>query len=183
MQNAANRMQRMIEDLLAYSRISTKAKPYQIVDLNKIGEEVASDLEIRIQETGGRVDLENLPKIEADPMQMRQLLQNLIGNALKFHLPQKPPIVKVGSRQISDDRAEIYVADNGIGFDDKNRELIFQPFKRLHGRSEYEGNGIGLAICKKIAERHGGNITANSTPGEGSTFFVTIPLCQESKFG
>src|SRR5208283_1255940 len=116
--------------------------------------EVLSDLEVRIQKSGGEVRVEKLPTIEADPTQMRQLFQNLIGNALKFHKVGEKPIVKVRSLQTANPVCQIVVEDNGIGFDGQCGERIFAPFQRLCGRSEYEGTGIGLAICKKIVERH-----------------------------
>ncbi|MDJ0736787.1 MAG: PAS domain-containing protein [Nostocaceae cyanobacterium] len=184
MQNAASRMQILIEDLLALSRVTTRGQPFIQISLNKITQEVLSDLEVRIQQTGGRVEVGDLPTINADPIQMRQLLQNLIGNALKFHRQEVPPVVKVYSQDCkfqSDPLAtvefcQLVVEDNGIGFDEKYGDRIFNVFQRLHGRSEYEGTGIGLAICRKIAERHHGSITASSEPGEGATFTVTLPI-------
>jgi len=190
MQAAAKRMQILIDDLLAFSRVTTKASPFELVDLNKIAREVLADLEVRIQQSGGEVVLGGLPALEADPLQMRQLFQNLLGNALKFHQEAKPPVVKVHARVLNqpspgaapgsteDEFCRITVEDNGIGFDEKYLDRIFILFQRLHGRSAYEGTGIGLAICRKIADRHGGSITANSSPGEGSTFVVTLPLRQ-----
>jgi signal transduction histidine kinase len=121
------------------------------------------------------VEIFALPNIQADPIQMKQLFQNLISNALKFHKPGIPPIVKVSSHLLSDNTVQITVEDNGIGFDSSEVEVVFQPFRRLVGRSKYEGSGIGLAICRKIAERHGGSITALSKPGEGSVFMVNLP--------
>lgn len=190
MQGAAKRMQGLINDLLNYSRITTKAQPFEPVNLPDVARLVLSDLESRIQETGGRVELGPLPTLEAEPTQMRQLLQNLIGNALKYRRKTEPPVVTVRSRVLEPDAAaflsqgepvqfcEITVEDNGIGFEQKYVDRIFAPFERLHGRSEYEGTGMGLAICRKIAERHGGTITARSVPDQGSTFIVTIPLQQ-----
>jgi signal transduction histidine kinase len=113
--------------------------------------------------------------MEGDPDQMRQIFQNLIGNALKFHRPGVPPVVEVYALRRAPGLAQIYVVDNGIGFEMKDAARVFLPFHRLHGRSEYEGTGIGLTICQKIAERHGGTIHAESTPGEGSRFIVTLP--------
>ena len=189
MQNAAARMQQLINDLLSYSRVSSQAQPFQTVDLARVASEVLSDLESRIASTGGLVPLGELPSLDADPLQMRQLLQNLIGNALKFHRPNVPPVVSVQSRSVTPKTGllaglsawEITVQDNGIGFDEKYLDRIFAPFQRLHGRGEYEGTGIGLAICHKIAHRHGGTITAQSIPGEGSRFIVTLPLVQETR--
>ncbi|AFZ23187.1 PAS domain S-box [Cylindrospermum stagnale PCC 7417] len=185
MQNAALRMQTLIEDLLALSRVTTRAQPFVPVNLAQITQEVLSDLEVRIQQTGGRVEVGNLPIIQGDPLQMRQLLQNLIGNALKFHRLEEPPIVKIYS-QFSDNQldkvavaegfCQVIIEDNGIGFVEKYLDRIFNIFQRLHSRSEYEGTGIGLAICRKITERHHGNITAQSTPGQGTKFMITLPI-------
>jgi signal transduction histidine kinase len=128
--------------------------------------------------------------LDADPLQMRQLLQNLIGNALKFHTPEEPPLVRVWCERaasVVDDKesawgdlCRIHVADNGIGFDEKYLDRIFTVFQRLHGRHAYEGTGVGLAVCRRIAERHGGSITAKSEPGRGSTFVVTLPASQHA---
>jgi light-regulated signal transduction histidine kinase (bacteriophytochrome) len=146
------------------------------VDLSDLIGEVLSDLEVRIVKTGGEVQVGQLPVISADPIQMRQLFQNLIGNALKFHKPGEKPMVQIRSMSNAGSGCQIIVEDNGIGFDEQYLGRIFAPFQRLRGRSEYEGTGMGLAICKKIVERHGWSITAKSTSGEGSTFIVTLPL-------
>jgi PAS domain S-box-containing protein len=179
MHSAANRMQALIQALLNYSRVTTKAEPFSPVDLSSLIREVVTDLETGIEEARGRVEVENLTNLEADPNQMRQLFQNLIANALKFRREEKP-VVKVYGEQspAGDTRFQIFVEDNGIGFDEKYLDRIFTPFQRLHGRGIYEGTGIGLAICRKIVERHGGSITAKSTPGKGSTFIVTLPMKQ-----
>ena len=174
MQSAARRMQVLINDLLSFSRVTTKAQPFIHVDLGQIAREVVKDLETRLHDTGGRIDIGALPSIEADPLQMRQLLQNLAGNALKFHRPGIPPVVTIRGG-FQNGMCELTVADNGIGFDEKYADRIFTMFERLHARTEYEGTGIGLAICRKIAERHGGWITAYGRPGEGATFVVTLP--------
>ena len=186
-QNAAGRMRTLIDDLLAFSRVTTKAQPFMAVDLGRVAREVVSDLEERIRSTSGKVEVGELPTVEADPTQMRQLLQNLIGNALKFHRPEEPPVVRVEGK-IAPSSASgngrpvpsclLLVADNGIGFDEKYLGRLFQVFARLHGREAYEGTGMGLAICRKIAERHGGSITARSAPGQGATFIVTLPVQQ-----
>ena len=188
MQSAARRMHTLINDLLTFSRVTTKAQPFVPTDLNRIAGEVLDDLEVRTQQSGGTVDVSGLPTIDADPLQMRQLFQNLIGNALKFHREGVPPIIKVRGRLAGESsnggapenarQYEITVEDNGIGFDEKYLDRIFTPFQRLHGRGVYDGTGIGLAVCRKIAERHGGTLTARSTPGEGSTFVVTLPAKQ-----
>jgi PAS domain S-box-containing protein len=186
MQNAASRMQTLIQALLNYSRVTTKAEPFIPVDLKNVVQEVLIDLEMSIRGTGGDVEVGDLTSLEADPNQMRQLFQNLIGNALKFH--REKPAVKVyglpldqaelKERSSGGGRYQIFVEDNGIGFDEKYLDRIFVPFQRLHGRGIYEGTGMGLAICRKIVERHGGTITAKSTPGKGSTFIVTLPMKQ-----
>ena len=188
MQGATRRMQTFINDLLAFARVTTKAQPFAFVDLGKVANEVISDLEVRIQQTGGRVDLGALPTIEADALQMRQLLQNLIGNALKFHKKDEPPVIKVNGRFVrgrpgehegiapEDEYCELIFEDNGIGFDEQYTERIFGIFQRLHGRSEYEGSGVGLAICKKIVERHRGNIIARGVPGKGAKFIIELPV-------
>jgi light-regulated signal transduction histidine kinase (bacteriophytochrome) len=172
MLNAGSRMSTMLEDLLTYSRVSHRGHPFAAVV-----RDVLSSLETRIEQTHGRVELGELPTIEADRTQMEQLLQNLIGNALKFHAPGQAPEIHLNARAVSEREIQLSVRDNGIGFDEKYLDRIFQPFQRLHSRSEteYPGHGIVLAICRKIAERHGGSITATSQPGQGATFIVTLP--------
>jgi signal transduction histidine kinase len=177
MQNAAKRMQNLITALLDYSRLTTSIEPFQRVDLAKLTREVLDDLEWLLHQTGGTVEIRDLPQVEADPHQMRQLLQNLIGNALKFH-GEARPVIHITGRPLDGNQLQIIVEDNGIGFDKKHVERIFAPFHRLHGRGEYEGTGMGLAICKRIIERHGGSITARSAPGEGAAFIITLPLKQ-----
>ncbi len=182
-QNAARRMQEMIKDLLELSRVNTTGEAFQEVDLTMVAQDAISDLEGRIRKEAGQVLLDPLPVVEADPIQMQRLLQNLVGNALKYHRPDAPPVVKVsGSVNPAHGRqpatATLTVEDNGIGFDEQHASRIFQPFQRLHGRSEYEGTGMGLAICQKIADRHHGKITAHSVPGKGSTFILTLPVRQ-----
>lgn len=181
MRNAASRMQVLINDLLTFSRVTTKTLPFTAVNLTIIAHEVVGDLEARIQETGGTVEINDLPVIDADPLQMRQMLQNLIGNALKFHRPDEPPLVTLSAQystnpQTEEPQCTLFVQDNGIGFDEKYLDRIFTVFQRLHGRGQYEGTGIGLAVVRKIVARHGGSITARSTPGQGSTFIITLPI-------
>lgn len=180
MQGAAGRMRELLEGLLDFSRITTNARPFQRVDLAAVARQVLVDLEVRIDETRAQVELGELPTIDADPLQMRQLLQNLVGNALKFHEPGKPPVVRISAVVRDDGRCELSVADEGIGFDEKHLDKIFAVFQRLHGRA-YEGSGVGLAICRKIAGRHGGDISARSAPGKGATFVVTLPLEQATE--
>lgn len=177
MQRAAQRMQTLMSDLLDFSRITTRAQPFVATDLNATVTEVISDLETRIEQTGGRIEVGALPVVEADPVQMRQLLQNLIANALKFHRHDVAPVIRV-TASVSRNSCELTVEDNGIGFDLKYLDKIFTPFQRLHGRHEYEGTGMGLAICRKIVERHGGSITAVGAPGKGSSFIVSMPIKQ-----
>jgi len=177
---AAGRMRTLINDLLAFSRVTTMARPFVPVDLNRIVQEVLWDLEARTRDTMGKIEVGDLPTIDADPMQMRQLLQNLIGNGLKFHASGVTPIIKI-SGENGGPNYRLSVTDNGIGFDEKYVDRIFTVFQRLHGRKEYEGTGIGLAICRKIAERHGGEINARSAPGAGSTFTITLPLKQSNE--
>jgi len=179
MHSAAGRMQTLINDLLAFSRITTKAQPFAPVNLNQVMRAVLSDLEVRIEQSGGRVEAAPLPVIEADATQMRQVFQNLISNALKFHKPNALPMVKVYADQVdapANPLVSIVVEDNGIGFDEKYLDRIFSPFQRLHGRNEYEGTGIGLAVVRKIVERHGGSVTATSHEGAGAKFIVTLPI-------
>ncbi len=180
-------MQNLINDLLSFSRVTTQAQSFVQTDLKAILEGVLSDLEVSIERTGARIEIAALPKLEAEPTQMRQLFQNLIANALKFRQPDTSPIIKIYARHhqrkahlIStpgDETIEIFVEDNGIGFEEKYLDRIFNVFQRLEGH-KYEGSGIGLALCRKIAIRHGGNITAHSQPGKGSTFIVTLAVKQ-----
>lgn len=174
MLKAVARMQVFINDLLSYSRVTTKAQPFTPVDLQKTAAEVVSDLEVRMEQAGGRVDVGALPTVMADPLQMRQLLQNLIGNALKFHKKDAPPRIRLFMEK-GPSQCRIVVEDNGIGFDPKYAERIFGVFERLHGRDEYEGTGMGLAICRKIVDRHGGTIVAQSASGQGASFIITFP--------
>jgi two-component system, LuxR family, sensor kinase FixL len=187
MLNAASRMQNLINDLLAFSRVTSQSKPYVRVQLDKILTEVLSDLEITIEQTSTVVHREPLPEIEAEPTQMRQLFQNLISNAIKFRKEQVRPEIRISARRIQrqahltatpgDELVQIYVEDNGIGFEEKYLDRIFNIFQRLEGQ-KYEGSGIGLAICRKIAIRHGGDITATSQPGVGTRFILTLAVKQ-----
>ena len=193
MQNAAARMQELIEGLLLLSRVTTRAREFVQVDLGEIVEQVVSDLESQIERVRGHVEVGKLPTIQAEPLQIRQLLQNLIANALKFHRPDEPPVVKVEARyllpreqrqsqkSLAEEKCRITIEDNGIGFDQQYAERIFGIFQRLHPRDVYEGTGIGLAICRRIAEYHGGQISARSEPGRGSTFEVVLPVAQAKK--
>jgi signal transduction histidine kinase len=188
MQSAAGRMRQLINDLLSYSRITTAANPFARVALNDVLNGVLSDLQIRIEETNATIEFDKLPLIQADSMQMRQLFQNLIGNALKFRKADVAPVIKISAREtdahelaVAGPVAVITIEDNGIGFEPQFKDQIFTIFQRLHSRNEYEGTGIGLATCRKIVERHLGTIDADGRPGEGSTFHITLPLTQTSR--
>jgi light-regulated signal transduction histidine kinase (bacteriophytochrome) len=186
MHGAAGRMRRLIEDLLTFSRVTTRALPFEEVDLSRIAADVLDDLETRIEQSGGRVEVDPLPILQADPLQMRQLIQNLLSNGLKFQTPDQPPRVHLSAAIVQEEKPEqeptamcrISVKDNGIGFDERYLDRIFTVFQRLHSRTEYAGTGVGLAICRKIAERHGGSITAHSAPGQGAEFIILLPLKQ-----
>ncbi|MBL4654221.1 MAG: histidine kinase, partial [Bacteroidia bacterium] len=170
------RMQHLIDDVLIYSRVTTQAKPFEKIDLSKIIDEIIGDLEVRITETKGKVTHKDLPTIKGDPTQIHQLFQNLISNALKFHSADRPPKVKVSCNGKEENFYKITVEDNGIGFDNKYLDKIFKPFQRLHNQSEYEGSGIGLAICQKIVARHGGVLSANSKLDKGTKFKISFPV-------
>ena len=181
MLNAASRAQILINDLLDFSRVTTKAQPFQPIKLSEVLEGVLSDLEVRIEKSGVILEVDRLPIVEADAMQMRQILQNLIGNALKFLREGVTPVVQVRSRVYMENEqewCEIRVIDNGIGFEQQYAERIFQIFQRLHGRKTFEGTGIGLAICRKIAERHNGTLIAQGELDQGATFIFTLPTHQ-----
>lgn len=180
MLSAATRMRTLTSDLLLYSQVTTRVQPFARTDLARIAREVIADLETSIAESGGRIEVGELPVIDADALQMRQLLQNLLGNALKYRQKDTPPVVRLNSSSAGTD-CTITVTDNGIGFNEKHAGKIFRMFVRLHGRAEYEGSGIGLAICRKIVERHGGTIAAASTTGQGATFTVTLPVTHAAK--
>lgn len=185
MDDAAGRMSRLIRDLLAFTHVMSRGLPFETIDLNHLIDEVTSDLEVAIAETQATLLVDDLPSLEADPMQMQRLFQNLISNALKFRAPDRPPRIQITATLRTDTPAssseeitlcDLHVTDNGIGFDTKYTDRIFVPFQRLHQKSRYPGTGMGLAICKRIVERHHGSIRAASTPGTGSTFTITLPL-------
>ncbi len=188
MLDAAQRMRTLIDDLLTYSRVTAKAQPFTPVDLNQIVQYVLDMLEISITRSGAQIEVSGLITLDAEPVQIRQLLQNLISNALKFHRPGQAPRIKVYGRILNSTAAlvgaqtdafyQLMVEDQGIGFDERYLDRIFTLFQRLHGRGEYEGSGVGLAVCRKIAEHHGGHITARSKPEAGATFIVTLPVHQ-----
>ncbi|MFZ0930087.1 MAG: ATP-binding protein [Syntrophobacteraceae bacterium] len=176
--NSASRMRQLLRDLLDFSRVATRLEPFKKIDLLKIVWEAADVFEAAVKETGCQIEIENIPAIEADETQMLRLFQNLIGNALKFRGAETPRI-KVYGKLDKKGTCEIFVKDNGTGFGPQFAELIFKPFQRLDGRSENDETGMGLAICRKIVERHGGSIRAESEPGKGSTFIIRLPLKQD----
>lgn len=175
MTSAAARMQALITDLLNYSRINTRGQPLQPLDLNQLLGEVLGDMEAAIEQSQARIEYPPLAKVLGDPSQLRQLLQNLLSNALKFQAPGNHPLIRIYMEAPHATHWTLCIADNGIGFDEKYLDRIFNPFQRLHGREAYAGTGIGLAIAKKIAKRHGARITASSVVGQGSVFRVTFP--------
>jgi light-regulated signal transduction histidine kinase (bacteriophytochrome) len=187
MQNAAQRMQKLIDDLLKYSRVGRIQESYRTVDMNDILQNVLLDLEEAIKESKAEVSVGDLPSLKIDPGLMQQLFLNLISNAIKFRKEGIPPKIIVKVEEVQKDTTtdtnqafyRFYVKDNGIGFDEKYLDKIFNIFQRLHGRHEYAGTGIGLAICRKIAENHGGSIFASSSPGNGATFMVDLPKTQD----
>jgi signal transduction histidine kinase len=193
MSSAATRMQSLIDGLLTLSRVTTRGQNFEVVDLAEIAADVVSDLESRIERAQAVVDVGKLPSIQADPLQMRQLLQNLLANALKFQREGVPPVVTISGRYVhgpesrkpgqspADERCRIVVEDNGIGFEDKYADRIFGVFQRLHPRDVYDGTGIGLAICRRIVERHGGTITAHGVLDKGSEFEVLLPVAHSKR--
>jgi signal transduction histidine kinase len=181
MQKSAIRMKGLIDDLLDFSRVTLRSTPFQKIDLNAVVSEVLSDLEVQIERTKGRVEVDTLPRIEGGEFQMRQLFQNLISNGLKYHRDEVPPVIKIKYAGHDEGFEEIYIEDNGKGFDEKHLDRIFRPFERLHGHSEYGGTGMGLAICHKIVAHHKGQITAKSQPNQGATFIVRLPSKQREE--
>ena len=188
MHNAAERMQVLINDLLTYSRVRARAKGSAPVDLRSVVDGVLSDLEIAIEEADAEITFAELPALWGDPVQFRQLFQNLLGNALKFRVPDRKPVIQISvalevgdeamaieSGFASNELWRVIVEDNGIGFDQAYADRIFGIFQRLHGRSEYEGTGVGLAVCKKIVEQHDGTIEAESDVGAGARFIMRFP--------
>lgn len=171
--DGARRMRQLINDLLTYSRVGTRAKQFAPTDCNEIVTQTVNNLTVAIQETDAHITCDDLPTVVADETQILQLFQNLVGNAIKFH-GDRPPRIHIGVEE-RDGVWVFSVQDNGIGIRPRDSERIFRIFQRLHGREEYEGTGIGLAVCKKIVERHGGWIWVESEPGQGSTFTFTLP--------
>ena len=182
---AAGRMQELIEDLLTYSRINASQRPFVAVDLNQLIAEACNTLELQIEETHASIQVDPMPVIEADKIQMAQLFQNLIGNALKYRREGVPPIVAITldeAAKSGTDSGMVHLRcqDNGIGFEPQYAEQIFEAFKRLHGRGEYSGSGIGLSVCRRIVERHGGTIYATSKPGTGTCMHLSLRLVHKN---
>jgi light-regulated signal transduction histidine kinase (bacteriophytochrome) len=187
MRSAAARMDMLLSDLLAYSRIATHIRPFAPVHLEKVISDVLDDYELKIRDLDAVVDAQVSGALDADESQLRQLVSNLVSNSLTFRRDGVRPHIRVHA-SIETDRARaseqdcrIVIEDNGIGFDEKYLGRIFEPFERLHGRTDYEGTGMGLAICRRIVQRHRGEITAESVPGEGSRFVVVLPVRQQEK--
>ncbi len=183
MLDATHRMQGLISDLLAFSRVTTGASPFEEVDLNEIVRTVLIDLEVAVEESRAEVVCDRLPVVEADPAQMRQLVLNLLSNAIKFRREGVAPRIEVGLSKTEPGWVGFEVRDNGIGIEEEYRERIFEIFQRLHGRNSYPGTGMGLAICRKIVDRHGGRIEAQGASGGGASFRVRLPRRQASKGG
>lgn len=173
--DGARRMQDLINDLLAYSRVGTRALQLEQVDCNRLVDDVVRDLAPAIADSDGSVTRDDLPRIAADSTQLRQLFQNLIANGIKFRRPAESPHVHVTATRRDESAWVFGVADNGIGIEPQYVDRIFALFQRLHSRDQYPGTGIGLAICKKIVERHGGAIWLDSEPGRGTTFWFSLP--------
>ena len=178
MRDSVRRMQSLLMSLLNYSRVTTAERPFEKINLSKAMVEAMSNLEILIKEKKANIEITALPDVEADITQIIQVFQNLIENSLKFHKPGEVPHISIYENKIDESSCQIVVEDKGIGFDEKYLSKIFMPFQRLHGKSAYKGTGMGLAICKKIIERHGGNLTAIAEPGKGSSFIFTLPVTQ-----
>lgn len=171
--SSASRMQALIDDLLNLARITGQEPRRETLDLTVLVGDIASETVSRAGEDAS-VDVGEIPPVSADPVRMHQLFENLIGNALKFRREHVPVHVAVVGEQ-EGEWVHVRVGDNGIGFDDRYLDKIFEPFERLHGRSEYEGSGVGLALCRAIVERHGGTLVAHGEPGVGATFEAVLP--------
>lgn len=178
---AAERMDALLNSLLSYSRISSSREDHVDVDLGQIVDEACRDLQLRIEETGASIQIQDLCPVHGDPAQLRQLIQNLFSNSIKYRSPGAAPVISIETHpNKATGRCDITVTDNGIGFDMAYGEQVFEVFKRLHGKGEYEGTGVGLAICRKIVERHGGSISAQSAEGKGAQFRFDLPLAAAS---
>ncbi len=178
---AAERLSALVRDLLSFSRVGTHGDAFQAVDLARVAADVAEELELVVRETGASVEIGTLPRVHGDGVQLRRLVHNLVENALKYRRDGVAPLVRLVMGEVDDDGCVVFtVEDNGIGFDTRHAERIFEPFQRLHGKAAYEGTGMGLAIVQRIAERHGGAVSAESMPGEGSRFRVTLRAAEET---
>ena len=175
MEKSSARMQRLIDGLLQLSRVTTKGTQFEPTNLEKIAREVLTDLESKISKSHAQIIVGDLPTLAADEIQMRQMFTYLTSNAVKFHKKGVAPEIFISSHDLGNGYWEILVNDNGIGIDEKYSARIFKPFERLHGRNEHEGIGMGLALCQKIATRHGGTISVKSKPDQGATFVITLP--------
>jgi PAS domain S-box-containing protein len=175
--DGAERMREMIDSLLAYSRVETAGDPLEPVDLNDVLDDVRTDLQVQIAERNAAVSVEDLPRVEGDEQQLRQLFQNLFSNALEYS-GDEPPRVRVEVERSGAERV-VSVSDEGIGIAPEDQERIFEVFQRLHTVEEHAGTGVGLALCQRIVERHGGDIWVDSEPGEGSTFRFTLPAVED----
>lgn len=190
MQSAAERMQRLIEELLSFSRVSRPAVLFEGLEVEEILREIVEDLDVQIRKENAVITFGKIPPIRGERSQIKRLLQNLISNGIKFHKPGHPPVVTITGQRVRNfevlqqlgvqlqhqEYVKLEIKDEGIGFDEKYTDKIFNIFQRLHGRMEYEGTGIGLAICRKIVTNHGGFITARSIENAGSTFIVILPI-------
>ncbi len=170
----AKRMHELIIDLLDYSRISRHGDPFQIIDTGQLLDEARQDLRLAIAEAGAIITVDALPMGLGDASQIRRVFENLIGNAIKYRAPSRAPEVRVMVQKLNR-FWQFCIADNGIGIAREDLDRVFLIFQRLHGREDYPGNGIGLAVCRKIIERHGGRIWVESEPGQGSRFYFTLP--------
>ena len=177
--DGAVQMQQLINDLLSFSRVSTRGAQFHPVDCNTVFQRAMANLKTAIEETAAQITQDPLPTVSGDETQLAQVFQNLAGNAIKFHGSERPAVHIRAEKNHSE--WLFAVRDNGIGIAQEYRDRIFVLFQRLHSRAEYPGTGIGLAICKKIIERHGGRIWVASQPGQGSTFHFTIPVVKDSK--
>lgn len=177
---SAESMRRLVKDVLDYSRVTTRARASSGVSLSDVVDETERTLWPVLKESGGRIERDPLPVIKGDPTQLRQLILNLVGNGLKFRKPGVPPVVRVSTSRLDDPADEpawqIEVSDNGIGFEPRHADQIFQMCRRLHSGSRYEGSGVGLAVCRRIVERHGGHIGADAVPDVGARFWIRWPL-------
>ncbi|MBY0431171.1 MAG: PAS domain-containing sensor histidine kinase, partial [Rhodospirillales bacterium] len=177
--DGAQRMQQMITDLLEYSRVQRRGHPFAPVEMNSACEDALANLQLLTRECGAEISHDPLPRVMGDYMQLLRLIQNLLGNALKYRAKEAVPRIHIGARR-DDGQWVLWIKDNGIGIEAQFFERIFGVFQRLHTREEYPGTGIGLALCRRIVERHGGRIWVESEPGEGSTFLFTLPMIEEA---